>query len=102
MKTRRETVEYVALQFGLPYNEEAEVYLPKGDKKLRHHYGMQELRDLLDYIYDSLPEEGEELDFDHYCRQERLNHEEWTAKQDAKQKENTIGNYLQGSILQSN
>ena len=54
MKNRKEVVKFVEMQ--LMNNH----YEPSHNKHGQHHYGRQELRDLMDFIYDSMPGSKEE------------------------------------------
>lgn len=61
MKTRKEAVELIKKQFteGRP---EDKTFFGKRPKGNQFHYGRQELRDLLDYIYGGPPSnESEEI-----------------------------------------
>jgi hypothetical protein len=49
MKTRRQVAEFIEFQF-------SDEYLTPLEKGNQHHYGKQELRALLDYIFDGPPE----------------------------------------------
>lgn len=52
-KTREEVVQFIKAQFaGLKHLEYSHT---EREKNSRHHYGVQELRDLLDYLYGHTP-----------------------------------------------
>ena len=50
MKTRRETARFIENQLITERHYEC-----KREKKTRHHYGWQELRELMDFIYEGEP-----------------------------------------------
>ena len=54
MKTREEAARFIEKQLALTHNCTRE----KGSKG---HYGMQELRELMDFIYEGLPTEAQKL-----------------------------------------
>jgi len=61
MKSRAEVAAFIRKQFDHDcYNN------PK--KAGKHHYGYQDARDLLDFIYDGEPLEGEELEAPDYIK----------------------------------
>ena len=57
MKTRKEVARFIETQMG-PY------YKCRFEKGKAHHYGWQELRELMDFIYESEPLDDEKLLFD--------------------------------------
>lgn len=52
MKTREESVRFIEKQ--LHWTHEC-----SREKGKQHHYGLQELRELMDFIYETLPAENE-------------------------------------------
>lgn len=54
MKTRKEVAEYI--NSGECMREKSE-----GDYSWAHHFGKHELRRLMDFIYESEPEENEKI-----------------------------------------
>ena len=58
MKTRAETVAFVMSQLASRY----ECSRNKGTRNYqRHHYGVQELRELMDFVYEGQPASDAEL-----------------------------------------
>lgn len=55
MKTREESARFIEAQ--LKYD-----WVPKLEKGIQFHYGKQELRELMDFIYGGPPEEREMID----------------------------------------
>jgi len=53
MKTRAEIARYIERQLDWRHK-------PKLEKGSKHHYGLQELRELLDFAFDSPPQTEEE------------------------------------------
>lgn len=51
MKTREEVARFIEIQFGVSGS-----YQCKLDKHQKHHYGLQEARELMDFIYNGKPE----------------------------------------------
>lgn len=52
MKSRREVVVFINRQLKDKW---------RNGRYGTHHYGAMELRDLMDYLYDSLPGDGEKI-----------------------------------------
>jgi len=61
MKTRVEVAKFINYQLEEDFNKDSsEQYECKKEKGRQWHYGIQELRELLDFIYEKEPETEEE------------------------------------------
>jgi len=61
MKSREDTAEFINIQLRRECWRHEDKTISGMDKGVQHHYGKQELRELLDFIYESQPEDKGEM-----------------------------------------